>query len=190
MICHTGDDIMTGGTALLQGYNTKTSLRNIQIESEIIEIVEKQPYDLEFKTADSVKNFTADNGAVTWKNGKLVYTVAGQASRLVSPAISVEPGDTYAMLLPLRNTLAVRMKNGTSASEVTVRFTTTTAPPYSEDQSVTCAVELHSDYVTYFFNLGDARIVPAGYLYGFSIENLADFSENPYHFEPPHMRSR
>ncbi len=166
----TGDDIMTGGTALLQGYNTLTSLKNIKIESETIEIVDKQQYDFEFKTAESIKDFTAANGSVAWKNDKLIYTVSGKGSVLTSPAISVEPGDPYAMLLPLRNTLAVRMKNGTSASEVKVRFITTSSLKYSEDKSVTCAVEPHSDYVTYFFNLGDARTVPSGYLYGFSIE--------------------
>ncbi len=172
----TGEDMMSGGSALVQCYNTSASLRDIRIESETIETVEKQNYDFEFKTADSVKNFTADKGSVTWQNGKLIYTVSGKNSVLTSPPISVESGDPYAMLLPLRNTLAVRMKNGTSASEMKVRFTTTTSLKYSEDKAIVCAVEPNSDYVTYFFNLGDAPSVPGGYLYGFSIEPVGTSS--------------
>ncbi len=168
----TGTDVMTGGTLILQGYNTAVSLRNIQIESETIEIVEKQNYDFEFKTAASVEKFTTENGSVAWQDGKLVYTLTGDESILVSPAISVETGDPYAMLLPMRNTLVVRMKNSTSASEVRVRFNTVTSPKYSDDKSIVCAVEPNSDFNTYFFNLGNADTVPAGYLYGFSIEPI------------------
>ncbi len=168
----TGSDEMTGGSLILQGYNTKLSLRHIQIENEQIEIVEKQKYDFEFKTAQSIKDFTAENGAVTWENGRLVYTLSGEESKLCSPAISVDAGDPYAMLLPIRNTLAVRLKNNTSASSVRVHYMTTTAPRYDDSRSAVYAVEPNSDYTTYFFNLSDCSTVAGGYLYGFTIEPI------------------
>ncbi len=168
----TGKDVMTGGTIMLQGYNTACSLRNVKVESEEIEIVEKQHYDFEFTTADSVKSFTAEAGNVTWQNGKLIYTLTGASSTLTSPPISVEAGDPYAMLLPLRNTLLVRMKNNTSASQVRVSYTTIATPKYSEDKSAVFAVEPDSDYTTYFFNLTECQTVVGGYLYGFAIEPI------------------
>ncbi len=168
----TGSDKFTGGSVYIQSYNATSSVKDTVIESEESEVVPAQTYDLEFKTADSVKSFTADKGAVSHRDGKLVYTISGSGSRLVSPVISVEPGDPYAALLPLRNTIFVRLKNSTSASQVRVSYTTTSATTYSEDKSAVFDVKPNSDFTSYFFNLSDCPTVSAGYLSGFSIEPI------------------
>ncbi len=169
-IADTGSDSFTGGSVYIQSYNATAAVKNTVIESEEIEVVEKQSYDFEFKTAESVKGFTADAGAVAWKNGKLVYTLSGAGTRLTSPAINVDPGNAYAALLPLRNTIFVRLKNDTDATRVRVYYTTLSSTKYSEDKSAVFDVEPHSDFTSYFFNLSDCPTVAGGYLYGFAIE--------------------
>ncbi len=173
-ITDTGTDSFAGGTVRIQSYNTTASVKNIHIESEKIEIVPKQTYDFEFKTADSVKGFSVldEKGSISWADGKLTYTLGGAGTRLVSPPISVEPGDTYAALLPLRNTVFVRLKNDTAAQQVRVYYTSTNSLGYSEDKSAVFDVRPHSDYTSYFFNLSDCKTVSGGYLYGFAIEPI------------------
>ncbi len=167
----TGKDDFTGGTAYIQAYFVCPTLRNITIDSKKVDIVEKQDYDFEFLTADSVKSFTADRGTVAWKDGKLLYTLSGSGTRLVSPAISAQPGTAYSAMLPLRNTLLVRMKNNTDASSVRLWYTTTNSTSYREKQSAVFPVEPQSDFTTYFLNISSGANL-TGYLYGFAIEPI------------------
>ncbi len=171
-ITDTGKDKFTGGSVYIQSYYATSSIKDTVIESEESEAVPPQSYDFEFKTANAVKSFTAEQGEVSHRDGKLIFTVKGANSRLTSPVISVEPGDPYAALLPLRNTIFVRLKNGTAASRVRVSYTSTSAPKYSEDKSAIFDVEPNSGYTSYYFNLSDCPTVAGGYLSGFAIEPI------------------
>ncbi len=167
----TGSDDFTGGTAYIQAYFACPTLRNITIDSQTVDIVEKQDYDFEFTTAQSVEGFSADKGRVDWRDGKLVYTLSGDGTRLTSPAISAKSGTAYSAMLPLRNTILVRLKNATDASSVRLWYTTTNSPAYQEKQSVVFPVEPQSDFTTYFFNISSGANL-TGYLYGFAIEPI------------------
>ncbi len=157
--------LLTPGLGLLPLRAGEASLSDESEETE-------GSYDFEFKTAASIEGFAADSGEVAWRDGKPVYTLSGTDSRLVSPAISVEPGDVYAARLPLRNTLFVRLKNSTSATQMRISYTTTESRDYSEDKSAVFEVRPHSDYTSYFFNLSDCPTVAEGYLYGFAVEPI------------------
>ncbi len=167
----TGKDDFTGGTAYIQAYFACPTLRNITIDSKTVDIVEKQAYDFEFTTQQAVEGFTADRGSVAWADGKLVYTLSGEGTRLVSPAISAKAGTAYSAYLPLRNTILVRMKNTTDAAAVRVWYTTTNSTAYTEKQSVIFPVEPQSDFTTYFFNISEGANL-TGYLYGFAVEPI------------------
>ena len=170
-LSETGNDKFEGGTLYIQSYNTDVSLRNISVESVYIPIVEKREYDFEFTSEKSVADFSARNGGVTWKNGRLIYTLTGNDSTLTSPPISVKQGTAYSALLPLRNTVLIRMSNGTDASRIRLSYTTTDDPAYTADKSVVLDVQPRSGDTTYYFNLSACRNL-SGYLYGFRLEPI------------------
>ena len=129
-------------------------------------------YDFEFKTAASVDGFTAKAGSVSYQSGRLVYTLSGANTRLTSPVITAAAGTAYSAKMPLRNTIFVRLKNATAAESVRVYYTTTGATSYDEKKSAEFAVEPHSNFTSYFFNLSECASVASGYISGFAIEPI------------------
>lgn len=171
IIDNTGDDPFTDGTLYIQSYFAGMSLKNISVENVYIPIIEKRDYDFEFKTEASALEFKAENGKVSWKNGRLIYTLNGE-STLTSPEISAKSGTPYSALLPLRNTILIRMANKTSAKKMRLYFTTTNDPSYSEKKSIVLDVIPNSDDNTYYFNLSACENLTAGYIYGFKLEPI------------------
>lgn len=167
----TGNDDFEGGTLYIQSYNTDVTLRSISVESVYIPIVDKRDYDFEFTSGESVADFTAQNGEIAWQNGRLIYTLVGNDSTLTSPPISARQGTAYSALLPLRNTLLIRMSNGTDATRIRLSYTTTDDPVYTTDKSVVLDVQPRSDDMTYYFNLSACPKL-SGYLYGFRLEPI------------------
>lgn len=170
-ITDTGSDSFEDGTLYIQSYFADVTLRNITVDSVSFPTVVAQECDLEFSEADSVIHFTSDNGSVAWSNGRLIYTLNGEGSSLTSPNISAKQGTAYSMLLPLRNTILVRMSNDTAASQMRLSYITTYDPIYSEDKSLVLDILPHSRDTTYYFNLSTCPKL-SGYLYGFRLEPI------------------
>ena len=170
-ITDTGDDSFEDGTLYIQSYFADVTLRSITVSNADIPVAEPQECDLEFTEADSVIHFTSDNGSVAWSNGRLVYTLTGAGSSLTTPNISAKPGTAYSMLLPLRNTILVRMSNDTAASQMRLSYITTYDPVYTDDKSLVLDILPHSGDTTYYFNLSACPKLD-GYLYGFRLEPL------------------
>ncbi len=96
------------------------------------------------------------------REGSLVF----EASEGVkSKELDFQPGHWYSMLLPLRNTFVIRMKNGSKADKIKLYFNTDEASGLTK----VFDVEPESDMKTYFFNVSD---VPgaSGYLKSFEIK--------------------
>lgn len=167
----TGDDVFEDGTLYIQSYFADVTLRNIKTESASLSLVEQQDYDFEFSNAASVEKFTSENGSVSWSNGRLIYALDGADSSLTSPPISAKQGTAYSMLLPLRNTILIRMSNNTDATGVRLYYVTTNDPFYSDAKSLTLDVAPHSGDATYYFNLSACPKL-SGYLYGFRLEPI------------------
>lgn len=170
-ITDTGSDSFEDGTLYIQSYFADVTLRDITVDSVSIPLPEAQKCDLEFSEADSVIHFTSDNGSVAWSNGRLIYTLNGEGSNLTSPNISAKQGTVYSMLLPLRNTILVRMSNDTAASQMRLSYITTYDPIYSEDKSLVLDILPYSGDTTYYFNLSACPKL-SGYLYGFRLEPI------------------
>ena len=171
----TAGDPLTGGTCYIQGYFATPRLKNIKLYSEKIEpdkkpeegLPETMDYDFEFITSESVKGFEAKNGSVSYKNHTLIYTLKS-SGYLQSPQINAEKGSAYSVLLTVKNTLFVRLKNETAASRIKVYFITSADSTYNEEKSREFEVEPHSGYRSYFFNLSGLAGMK-GYLRGFRI---------------------
>ena len=165
-VTETGSDSFEDGTLYIQSYYADITLRNIRVESIHIPI-----YDFAFKTAEAVERFEATNSNVKWSAGRLVWSLTGADSSLISPPISAKQGTAYSMMLPLRNTILIRMSNGTDASRMKLSYTTTDDPVYSADKSMVLDIIPHSGDTTYYFNLSACPKL-TGYLYGFKLEPI------------------
>lgn len=100
------------------------------------------------------------------KDGIVIWNVR---EKLVSKRFEFDRGHPYSMRMPLRNTICVRMKNGTQADKIRVCFKTSDSDTvYSEIFDI----EPQSDCETYFFNLSESGA--KGYLREFSFESLND----------------
>lgn len=156
------------GTAHIQAYNTIASFKVPNLVSEESLITKN---DFEFGTEESVGNFSAGGGKVSWNNGKLIYEITGSDAFLASPTINAVVGSQYSMLLPLRNTILLRAKNGTKATEWKISVRTGFNLGYSDSNSKTISVTPNSDqFETYYVNLSELNL--SGYLRGFKLEPI------------------
>ena len=148
-----------GGHCAIQGYNTTISvkLNNLKNDTETV-----YKYDFEFKKASSVNGFVAQNGSVSQRDGLLIYTIQGADSILETPVLQTKAGDRYAALLPLRNTVFLRMKNSTKAEELKISVITTDQTEYSASAEKLIPISPNSDFCSYFINLSDLNL--SGYL--------------------------
>lgn len=67
-------NIFENGRCRIQGYNTTISVKLDNLENDT-ETVYK--YDFEFQKASSVNGFTAQNGSVSYQDGRLIYNIQG-----------------------------------------------------------------------------------------------------------------
>ncbi|MFR1518733.1 MAG: glycosyl hydrolase family 28 protein [Clostridia bacterium] len=152
-------DMFAGGRCRIQGYNTTISVKLENLKNDM-ETVYK--YDFEFRKASSVNGFIAQNGTVSQQDGLLIYTICGNASTLETPVLQTSAGDRYAALFPLRNTVFLRMKNGTNAERLKVSVITTDQTRYSDSTTKTIPILPNSEFQSYFVNLSDLNL--SGYL--------------------------
>lgn len=160
------EGMFDSGIARVQAYNTIASIKMSGLTSEK-DIITK--HDFEFSTEKSVNGFSAKGGSILWRNGKLIYNVENGISVLSSPSINAAEGDPYSMLLPLRNTIMFRAKNGTKAAKWKISVKTSFQPSYSDTNSKIINVTPNSSqFETYYVNLSELNL--SGYLRGFKLE--------------------
>ncbi len=136
---------------LIQG-----SVKNITAENTDKDYDGVSYVDLEFKKALSAEVFTAQNGEVSWdERGALDLAVTGADPVLTSPLIDVPQGSAYSAKLSVRNTLCVRLKNGTAADKLTLNYITAADGVYDGVKQKTFGILPDSDYTTYYFNISD-----------------------------------
>ncbi len=153
------------GLCHIQGYNTTISVRLSNLKNDTTTVYK---YDLEFEKVSSINGFTAQNGSVSYGDGSLVYSIQGADSSLRTPVLQTAAGDKYSALLPLRNTIFLRMKNNTGASKLKVSVITTNQINYSESTAKTIDIAPNSDFCSYFVNLSDLKL--SGYLRQIELE--------------------
>lgn len=155
----TYGDLFTEGRCHIQCYNTTISVKldNLKNDNETV-----YKYDLEFKKPSSINGFVAQNGTVAHQEDALVYTIEGSSSALETPVLQTRAGDRYSALLPLRNTIFLRMKNGTQAERLKISVITTDQTGYAASTTKTIPILPDSDFQSYFINLSDLNL--SGYL--------------------------
>ena len=163
----THGDCLDGNSYYIQGYNADVALKNTKV-------YQRDAYDFEFTTAASVQGFSAQNGTIANKGGKLIFS-AGKDSFITSPVIHAASGNPYSVNLDVKNTLLVRMSNTTDAEFIRVYFITSNDSTYNEEKSKVFAIEPISGFQTYFFNFSDIKAA-TGYLRGFRLEPLSSVS--------------
>lgn len=134
--------------------------------------VERDAFDFTFSADTAVKPFKVQNGTVSQKDGKLVYTFK-ESSFLESPLLTES---RYAPFLESRNTLFFVMRNGSSASQIKLRFITEEDSVYDDAKSKTFDVDPNGPMRAHYFNLsnnGKAK----GRVIGFRIEPLGGTGE-------------
>ena len=163
---------MEKGYFIIQGYNAQPQVKNIVFSNEEVTTVN---YDFEFSSAQSGKMFTwepleggdpADAKHARAEDGEYIWPLSGA---LTSVILDTSPGDAYSMLMPLRNTLCVRMKNDSDATQVKLSFTTDLGGTYGAEQYKIFDILPRSGYYTYYFNISDVKSAK-GYLRGFKLE--------------------
>lgn len=146
-----GNISWTRALAVMKG--TPAQIKNLVLSSEMPEYVAH--FDLEFSDPGAVAAMTAENATLTWEEGAMKAALSGENATIVSPEIDVARGSKYSVLLSVRNTFVVRMKNETSAEELTISFVTDKDGEYDARKQKTFAIEPNSDWRTYYFNLSD-----------------------------------
>ena len=163
---------MEKGYFYIQGYNAQPQVKNIVLSNEEVTAID---YDFEFDSPRSSKMFTwepleggdaADAEQARAEDGEYIWPLSGS---LTSAILDTSPGDAYSMLMPLRNTLCVRMKNDSDATKLKVSFTTDLGGTYGGEQYKVFDILPRSGYYTYYFNLSDVKGAK-GYLRGFKLE--------------------
>lgn len=160
-------NIFENGRCRIQGYNTTISVKLDNLENDT-ETVYK--YDFEFQKASSVNGFTAQNGSVSYQDGRLIYNIQGADSALATPVLQTAAGSQYSALLPLRNTVFIRMKNNTNAEQLKISVITTNQTNYSEFTEKLVEISPNSDFCSYFMNLSDLNL--SGYLRQIRLEPI------------------
>lgn len=170
-VSDTYSDPFIGGSCYIQGYYATPMLKNITLSDVKIEKVERTVCDFEFESEEAVKDFTVNDGSAAYKDGSLVYTVAGSGSYLSSPLISAAQGTQYSALMSVKNTIFARIKNSTDSKSFRVWFITSEDGEYTESKSKVFDVTPNGDFESLYFNFSD-NAAAKGYLRGFRIEPL------------------
>ena len=94
-----GDEIGDSFTAFFNEWLMPMSIKNVMIGKATP--ADWRGIDLEFTDIYSVNGFTAENGSISFNDGKLVMTVGGGAMRVESPYIDVARGHVYSAFTQL-----------------------------------------------------------------------------------------
>ena len=159
-----------GGRLYIYGTNIHFSVRDIELTHADVSGAYDRYVDFRFRTARSVAAFKAEQAQLRFDDA-LVMELTGEGARLISPTIAAMRGTAYSALLDVRNTLVVRLTNGTAATAMRVSFITDRDGTYDERKSVIFPVEPYADARTVYFNLSQSAGA-TGYLRGFAIEPI------------------
>lgn len=166
----TYGDVLASGTWLLQTYANDIQLRNLAFSNVVpTDRPACKDCDFEFTSPSSVEQFEATGGSVSYENGALVYKVEQANSSLISPVIGAEVGTAYSAKMNVKNTIMLRLKNDTDASQIKVYFKTDKILRYSEENSATVSVVPHGGYQTVFVNFSACPGAGASYLKTFKL---------------------
>ncbi len=168
-----GDDL-SSGIWTVQGYNATTQVKNLKLfDDDPSPAPEVTSMDLEFTSADALTGFLATNGSISLgdgaRDGALVYTLVGDNSYMQSPTIMTTSGDAYCANLTVKNTLFIRLKNNTDATQLRIYFKTPTVSRYTEEHSVLVDVTPNGGWESVYANFSACPDM-TGYLRGFKIE--------------------
>ena len=171
---NTYGDNLSSGTWTLQAYNATAQVKNLKLlDDDPSPAPEVTSMDLEFTSAEALTGFLANNGSITLgdgaRDGALVYTLNGDNSYMQSPTIMTAAGDPYCANLQVKNTLFIRLKNNTTATQLRIYFKTPTISRYTQEHSVLVDVTPNGDWESVYANFSACPDM-TGYLRGFKIE--------------------
>ena len=169
LVCRCSDTSecdMEQGYFLIQGYNTQPQVKNITFSNVDVSVIN---YDFEFSKEDTAKLFEFDPDGEERPYVKDGVFAWPQSGAITSVYLDTAPGDRYSMMLPLRNTFCVRLKNDSGTERIKLSYVADTHPEYSENRSKEFDVSPSSDWFTYYFNVSDTDDCD-GYLRGFRLE--------------------
>ena len=171
---NTYGDNLSSGIWTVQAYNATAQVKNLKLfDDDPSPAPEVTSLDLEFTSADAITSFLANNGSITFgdgaNDGALVFTLNGENGYMQSPTIMTTSGDTYCANLTVKNTLFIRLKNNTNASQLRIYFKTPTVSRYTEEHSVLVDVTPNGGWESVYANFSACPDM-TGYLRGFKIE--------------------
>ncbi len=159
----------TGRKWVKAGVNTflcPASIKNVKLSKTDIDFEELGYLDFEFTDSKAVDVMNVTNGSIEYAEGQLIAKASADNMTIESPVIDEVPGNKYSMLMSLRNTFVVRLKNSSSSEKIKLSFKTSKSGEtwYTKEFEINA----NSGYTTYFFNVSD--LSPTGYLRQFKIE--------------------
>lgn len=170
IVGQTQDDDLSSCTWMVQVDDVEVKLRGLTFSGAMSGNENAcTDCDFEFTSAGSVGSFHAKNGSVGYADGTLVYTLEKAGSSLSSPIIGAKVGTAYSAKMIVKNTILLRLRNDTDATQIKVYFKTDLLPRYSEENAVTVDVVPHGGYQTVYANFSACPGAKEGYLKAFKL---------------------